>query len=218
MRRVVLADPGAIGVAVHPCGREIADPAQWPLLDLIAERFQDWIVAIAIGWDGDEQMGDALKLATIRCLTCRRVEGEVSAVRRGFTPGADDRDLQGRSQSSEAAAAETGAEDAELGTRRQGLTAVDKRILHKYKRITCHSVVTGSCLSLVSSQGSMLPRREPVRRARAEDRQETGLLRGVMAVAAAALVSSAFLLAPEQPEEQASICRQHLSADACRVW
>ena len=64
----------------------------------------------------------------------------------------------------------------------------------------------------------MLPRREPVSKARAADRQETGLLRGVIAVAAAALVSSAFLLAPEHPEQQASICRQHHSADACRVW
>ncbi|OUX70287.1 MAG: serine protease inhibitor [Synechococcus sp. TMED90] len=64
----------------------------------------------------------------------------------------------------------------------------------------------------------MLPRREPIRRARAVGRQDTGLLRGVMAAAAAALVSGAFLLAPEQPEQQASICQQHHSVDACRVW
>lgn len=64
----------------------------------------------------------------------------------------------------------------------------------------------------------MLPRREPIRRARAVDPQDTGLLRAVMAAAAAALVSGAFLLAPEQPEQQASICQQHHSVDACRVW
>ena len=35
---------------------------------------------------------------------------------------------------------------------------------------------------------------------------------------ASLLVSGAFLLAPEQPEQQASICQQHHSAEACRVW
>ncbi len=35
---------------------------------------------------------------------------------------------------------------------------------------------------------------------------------------ASVLVSGAFLLAPEQPEQQASICQQHHSAEACRVW
>lgn len=64
----------------------------------------------------------------------------------------------------------------------------------------------------------MLPRREPIRRARAVDPQDLGLLRAVMAAAVAALVSGAFLLAPEQPEQQASICQQHHSVDACRVW
>ena len=64
----------------------------------------------------------------------------------------------------------------------------------------------------------MLPRRAPIRRARAAAHQDTGLLRAVMAAAAAALVSGAFLLAPEQPEQQASICQQHHSVDACRVW
>ena len=64
----------------------------------------------------------------------------------------------------------------------------------------------------------MLPRQATVRRTRATGRQQTALLRSVLAAAAAALVGGAFLLAPEQPERQASICQQHHSVDACRVW
>jgi hypothetical protein len=38
------------------------------------------------------------------------------------------------------------------------------------------------------------------------------------ALVAAALVTGAFVLAPEQPRQQASICERHHSAAACRVW
>ena len=163
-------------------------------------------------------MGDTFQLARIRDLACRRVEGEVSAAWIGFPPGADHRNLQSRCEGREAAASESCAEDAELGSGRKGLTALDKRFGHEYKRIIRDSVVTDSCLFLVSSQASMLPRPAAVRRTHAAGRQETVLLRGVLAAAAAALVSGAFLLAPEQPEQQASICQQHHSVDACRVW
>jgi len=46
----------------------------------------------------------------------------------------------------------------------------------------------------------------------------TALRRLAATVFASVLVSAAFVLAPEQPEQQASICLQHHSAEACRVW
>ena len=35
---------------------------------------------------------------------------------------------------------------------------------------------------------------------------------------AAALITGAFLLAPERPEQSASICQRYHSVEACRVW
>jgi hypothetical protein len=37
-------------------------------------------------------------------------------------------------------------------------------------------------------------------------------------VVALGLVLSAFLLAPEQPQELAAICERHNGISACRVW
>ena len=48
---------------------------------------------------------------------------------------------------------------------------------------------------------------------------ESAVLRRLAATLfASVLVSAAFVLAPEQPQQQASICQQHHSAEACRVW
>ena len=64
----------------------------------------------------------------------------------------------------------------------------------------------------------MLPRNAG-KRTTAMSTGETAALRRVAATLfAAVLVSGAFLLAPEQPQQQASICQQHHSAEACRVW
>ncbi|QNI72136.1 putative conserved membrane protein [Synechococcus sp. NOUM97013] len=98
------------------------------------------------------------------------------------------------------------------------MAAVDKRIRHEYKRISNVLAVTGSCLSLVSSQRSMLPPCDGSRVIRAAERQTIPLDRVFKALAASALLGAAFLLAPEQPEQQASICQQHHSVEACRVW
>ena len=67
--------------------------------------------------------------------------------------------------------------------------------------------MTGASLSLVSPVGSMVPRRAALR-----------LPQCAGALMAAALVTGAFMLAPEQPRQQASICERHHSVAACRVW
>ena len=64
----------------------------------------------------------------------------------------------------------------------------------------------------------MLPPCEGRRVIRASERQWVPLPRVIKALAASALLGAAFLLAPEQPEQQASICQQHHSVEACRVW
>ena len=81
------------------------------------------------------------------------------------------------------------------------MAAVDKRIRHEYKRISNVLAVTGSCLSLVSSQRSMLPPCEGRRVVRASERQSVPMPRVIKALAASALLGAAFLLAPEQPEQ-----------------
>ena len=48
--------------------------------------------------------------------------------------------------------------------------------------------------------------------------ERAALRRVAASLFASMLVSGAFLLAPEQPQQQASICQQHHSAEACRVW
>ncbi|OUW47471.1 MAG: hypothetical protein CBD47_04645 [Synechococcus sp. TMED187] len=69
--------------------------------------------------------------------------------------------------------------------------------------------MTGASLSLVSPTASMVPRRPSARLA---------LPHCAGALMAAALVTGAFVLAPEQPQQQASICERHHSVSACRVW
>ena len=64
----------------------------------------------------------------------------------------------------------------------------------------------------------MLPPCDGSRVIRAAERQSIHLQRVIKALAASALLGAAFLLAPEQPEQQASICQQHHSVEACRVW
>ena len=34
----------------------------------------------------------------------------------------------------------------------------------------------------------------------------------------AGLLTGALLIAPEEPDAQASICQRHYSAEVCRVW
>ena len=69
--------------------------------------------------------------------------------------------------------------------------------------------MTSSSLSLLSSGGTIVPRRSQAR---------LRLPHCAGALMAAALVTGAFVLAPEQPHQQASICERHHSSAACRVW
>ena len=64
----------------------------------------------------------------------------------------------------------------------------------------------------------MLPRRSFNRGNALSAGESTALRRLAATLFASVLVSGAFVLAPEQPEQQASICQQHHSAEACRVW
>ena len=64
----------------------------------------------------------------------------------------------------------------------------------------------------------MLPRRSFNRGIALSACESTALRRLAATLFASVLVSGAFVLAPEQPEQQASICQQHHSAEACRVW
>ena len=63
----------------------------------------------------------------------------------------------------------------------------------------------------------MLPQSRVSRRDHAQV-QDTALVRTGSALLAAALVTGALLLAPERPEQRASICQQYHSEAACRVW
>jgi len=72
--------------------------------------------------------------------------------------------------------------------------------------------MTGSCLTLVSARAIrpiIAPRRRSLR---------LPLSSLSSTLVAAACMTGAFLLAPEQPEQQASICERHQSVAACRVW
>jgi len=66
--------------------------------------------------------------------------------------------------------------------------------------------VANSCLSLVAPPPIITPPR----------RQPFASLR--LGVVTAACVTGAFLLAPDQPQQQAAICERHQPAAACRVW
>ena len=63
----------------------------------------------------------------------------------------------------------------------------------------------------------MLPQSRLSRRGRAQA-QDIARVRTGSALLAAALVTGALLLAPERPEQNASICQHYHSAAACRVW
>ncbi|WP_244279411.1 serine protease inhibitor [Synechococcus sp. UW179A] len=78
--------------------------------------------------------------------------------------------------------------------------------------------MTSSCLPLMSSPAPMLPRSADNRRIVISTGESAALRRLAATLFASVLVSAAFVLAPEQPQQQASICEQHHSAEACRVW
>jgi hypothetical protein len=63
----------------------------------------------------------------------------------------------------------------------------------------------------------MLPQTRVSRRDRAQA-QDIARVRSGSALLAAALVTGALLMAPERPEQSASICQHYHSAAACRVW
>lgn len=64
----------------------------------------------------------------------------------------------------------------------------------------------------------MLPRSADSRRVLRSAGEREALHRLAATVFASVVVVGAFLLAPEKPEQQASICQQHHSVEACRVW
>lgn len=70
----------------------------------------------------------------------------------------------------------------------------------------------------MSSEVSMLPRSAGNRSIDTSIGESSALRRLAATLFASVLVSAAFVFAPEQPEQQASICQQHHSAEACRVW
>ncbi|MEJ6584692.1 MAG: serine protease inhibitor [Synechococcus sp. ChSW.bin.154] len=74
-----------------------------------------------------------------------------------------------------------------------------------------------SSFSVAPSRDSMLPQSRVSRRDRAQP-QDTSRVRIGSALLAAALVSGALLMAPDQPEQSASICQHYHSEAACRVW
>ena len=70
----------------------------------------------------------------------------------------------------------------------------------------------------MSSQASMLPRSAGNRSILISTGENVALRRLATTLFASVLVSAAFVFVPEQPQRQASICQQHHSAEACRVW
>ena len=63
----------------------------------------------------------------------------------------------------------------------------------------------------------MLPQSRATRRHRARAQDTPGVRTG-SALLAAALVTGALLIAPDRPEQSASICQHYHSEAACRVW
>ena len=120
-------------------------------------------------------------------------------------------------QLGEMASAEASAKNAQRGIRWEGCAAVDKIVKHQYKRINRGFVVADSSFSLAPSRDSMLPQNRVSRRDRAQP-QDTSRVRIGSALLAAALVTGALLMAPDQPEQSASICQHYHSEAACRVW
>jgi hypothetical protein len=120
-------------------------------------------------------------------------------------------------QLGEMASAEASAKNAQHGIRGEGYAAVDKIVQHQYKRINYGFVVADSSFSLVPSRDSMLPQSRASRRHRAKV-QDTARVRTCSALFAAAMVTGALLMAPDRPEQSASICQHYHSEAACRVW
>ncbi|MFL0790000.1 MAG: serine protease inhibitor [Prochlorococcus sp.] len=73
-----------------------------------------------------------------------------------------------------------------------------------------------SAIGAADGSSSMLPSRKRARVGVADHGSWLGFRFG--AVVAAALVTGALLIAPEQPAQLASICERHHSSAACRVW
>jgi hypothetical protein len=115
------------------------------------------------------------------------------------------------------ASAEASAKNAQHGIRGEGYAAVDKIVQHQYKRINYGFVVADSSFSLVPSRDSMLPQSRASRRHRAKV-QDTARVRTGSALFVAAMVTGALLMAPDRPEQSASICQHYHSEAACRVW
>jgi len=82
----------------------------------------------------------------------------------------------------------------------------------------CLAMVSSSLSAIGAADGSssMLPSRKRARVGVADHGSWLGFRFG--AVVAAALVTGALLIAPEQPAQLASICERHHSSAACRVW
>ncbi len=74
-------------------------------------------------------------------------------------------------------------------------------------------VMASSCLRASAISVSMLPRRACPRIVQGQQRGWAFHF-----VLPAALLTGAMLLAPEQPEQQASICQRHHPVVACQVW
>ena len=69
---------------------------------------------------------------------------------------------------------------------------------------------------VTDGSSSMLPIHKHNRQCSSDHGSRLGVSFGV--VLAAALVTGALLIAPEQPAQLASICEKHHSSAACRVW
>ena len=120
-------------------------------------------------------------------------------------------------QLGEMTSAEASAKNAQRGVGVEGSATVDKIVQHQYKRINCIFVVADSSFSLAPSRDSMLPQSQVLRRDRAKAK-DTAWVRTGSALLAGALVTGALLIAPDRPEQSASICQHYHSEAACRVW
>ena len=145
------------------------------------------------------------------------VKGQITAAGLRSAARADHPCSKGFGQLGEVASAESSSKNAQRGSRRERSAEVDKIVQHQYKRINRGFVVADSSFSLAPSRDSMLPQSRVSRRGRAQA-QDIARHRTGSALVAAALVTGALLLAPERPEQSASICQHYHSAAACRAW
>jgi len=206
-----------MAIPIDACGGEIAHPLQGQLLQLLSQARQHGIRSLFAGWDGADQMGDGGERVVAWHDSVGAIKGQIIAAGFWAAARADHFRSKRFGQLGQMAPAESSAEDAQPGIRREWNTTVDKSVQHQYKRINCSFVVADSSFSLVPSRDSMLPQSRLSRRDRAQA-QDTPRLRTASALLAAALVTGAFLLAPDRPEQSASICEHYHSEAACRVW